>query len=289
MRIPGGPLALLLLGLGTALPGAALAVPCVGENFDQPLPGATGVARETVDVPAANYPGLWQKGIVAGYVYRLYADLTGTLEAWSDTGPSPWRIDVTCRSGESCSQSQRGTPPEEASLAAAALGNCLLGQAVSAADFTAPAPAPAPAAAPAPALAPADAPADAAETGRPAGLSGGDSTSAAQAVAAGEAPPAPDTAPAGGEAPPDGAGPQSAPPQAPATPCGLASIQPGRNPVQTLQRLLGAAGQDPGPADGLMGTRTRQALAALLGNQQAAALSVEQAVSALDQRLCRPE
>ncbi|TNB94206.1 peptidoglycan-binding protein [Paracoccus marcusii] len=39
----------------------------------------------------------------------------------------------------------------------------------------------------------------------------------------------------------------------------------GDTPAQTVQRMLLAAGQDPGPDDGVLGVRSRAALRAALG------------------------
>lgn len=69
-------------------------------------------------------------------------------------------------------------------------------------------------------------------------------------------------------------------------PCGLASLPDGETGI-TLQRLLVAAGADPGPLDGLVGQRTYRALADVLG-EDAAQLAQSDAIQALDQFLCAP-
>lgn len=83
---------------------------------------------------------------------------------------------------------------------------------------------------------------------------------------------------------PDAAPSASAPP--PAALCGLATLPDGP-PGLTLQRLVVAAGEDPGPLDGLVGRRTRAALARILSPGEAY-LPVAEAIRTLDVYLCGP-
>ena len=82
-----------------------------------------------------------------------------------------------------------------------------------------------------------------------------------------------------------------APPTATATateastaPCGLQTVPQGSD-VEVLQNLLVAAGKDPGPVDGIIGAKTLNALAEVLG-ASARSLGVQEAVTALDVFLC---
>ncbi|GGB00724.1 peptidoglycan-binding domain-containing protein [Allosediminivita pacifica] len=273
------------------LPGAALAQaePCVGANFDRPLPGASAVERRFADVPTARYPGIWQEGRVAGHVYQLSSDITGLL---APTREAPeWQVAVLCDPGAgTCEQQRSGEVPSAALPVAEALGRCLLGEAVSAADFG-----------PDPAATLQGLPPEAGVTGEARLFdSGAGLATAAGALGARRAnvPGVPDAADAGDGADrpaaiETGQGGQSAATAdeefesqlRPAEACGLDGIGPGVPPVRTLQRLLEAEGFDPGPIDGLMGARTREALVAALG-PEAAQLSPQAAVTALDSAFC---
>lgn len=72
-----------------------------------------------------------------------------------------------------------------------------------------------------------------------------------------------------------------------ALPCGLEAIPTGGIGI-TLQRLINAAGGDPGPIDGFPGELTRTALVGILGDE---ALSMDDAtaVAALDALLCQSQ
>ncbi|WP_378946826.1 hypothetical protein [Paracoccus sp. R86501] len=284
----------LILITALTLPGAAFSAPCIGAAFDTPLPGAQDVQREYADVPSARYPGLWQQGRVAGFVYKLFPDMTANL---ADSRDAPqWQIDVLCDAGtESCSQETKGTPDPAATAIATNLGRCLLGEDVTAADFQRATPA-----------ALDGLPEDAGVTDRDRSLSSG----AALATAAGaEQASIPDaTVPsAGPDSDFDAERPAATPdiaqnePTAADTPastsergpsilpdatCGLSEITPGTSTVQTLQRLLQADGQDPGGDDGVLGARTRQALAAALG-PEAANLQPEAAIRAMNAKMCK--
>lgn len=285
----------MIAALAAALPAIAGAEPCVGPNFDRDLPGAVSVERRSSDVPTARYPGIWQEGRIAGFAYQIASDYSAVL---SDSHDAPsWQIAVLCSpdEGASCDRTTAGAPDPAAGAIADALTRCLMGEAVTAADFTRPDPAtisglPA-------------------ETGVPDPERNLDSV-AAIATAAGaqraaelatSQPAAP--TPSGTDQDPDRpaaitATPDQAPPAEtarqndlgpsilPDAPCGLQLIEPGNSTVQTLQRLLARAGQQPGPDDGVMGNRTRDALIAELG-PQAAALSTEDAIRALNESMCQ--
>lgn len=283
----------LITATALMLPGTALAEPCVGGGFDTPLPGAQQVERDYADVPSARYPGVWQQGRIAGFAYRLFPDLTANL---ADSRDAPqWQIDVLCDpEADSCALETKGTPDPTASDVATALGRCLLGQPVTAADFRRDTP-----------QADLGLPEDAGVTDQDRSLSSG----AALATAAGaERALTPDPAQAPAQIGPDfeadrpSAVPdpmQATPAPTPAEPtgdlgptilpdadCGLSRITPGTSAVQTLQRLLAEDGQDPGGDDGVMGNRTRNALAAALG-PDAAGLAVEEAIRALNAKMCK--
>lgn len=273
-----------------ALPGAARAQaePCVGANFDRPLPGASAVERRFADVPTARYPGIWQEGRVAGHVYQLSSDISALL---APTREAPeWQVAVLCDpAAGTCEQQRSGEVPPAALDVADALGRCLLGEPVSAADFG-----------PDPAATLQGLPPEAGVTGEvrlfdsAAGLA---TAAGAMGARRATAPAAPATADAG-----DGADRPSAiePAQGgqaatteqdfdsslrPPDDCGLDGIEADAPPVRRLQRLLAAQGFDPGPVDGLMGARTREALVSALG-AEAAELSPQAAIAALDAAFC---
>lgn len=75
-------------------------------------------------------------------------------------------------------------------------------------------------------------------------------------------------------------------PKPPKAPCGLQTIPAGPE-GKTLQNLLVAAGQDPGPVDGILGAKTFGALVAVLG-PDARALAIADAIAAMDAHLCTP-
>jgi len=64
-----------------------------------------------------------------------------------------------------------------------------------------------------------------------------------------------------------------------------ANLRGDQGPLQALQTLLAAGGFDPGPADGVMGARTRSAMVEALG-PSADDLSARNAFAALSGRLC---
>lgn len=280
-----------LLAALCLLPAPLLAQPCVGPAFDRPLPGAEDVERRFADVPSARYPGLWQEGRVAGFTYRLFMDLTAEL---NDGSARPdWQVFLTCDAAAgTCAESFDGLAPVAASRTAQVLGRCLLGEAITAADFAAPE-----------SLRPA--------TGLPPGTGLYRDNDRAENPAAGlaaaaalEAQRNPDAGTASAiipAAPEDdrplafgAADPVAPPPQdtgrlgpnlLPSGQCGLSAVDGGSSPVMTLQRLLQEGDFGPGPADGMMGPMTRQALVRALG-AEAAGLDVAQAIAALDRLLC---
>ncbi|RJE78726.1 peptidoglycan-binding protein [Paracoccus sp. JM45] len=276
-----------------ALPVSVQAAPCVGTAFDQALPGATEVQRHYADVPSARFPGLWQQGRAGGFVYRLFSDLSGSL-ADSRTAPQ-WQIDVLCdAAAQSCTQEIQGNPDPQAPDVASSLGRCLLGQEVSASDFQRRTP-----------DAPNGLPEDAGVPDTDRNLSSG----AALATAAGAdhnltpdvtlttpAPadanfdanrPAaiPEVAPNNATAPAPTATGERGPTILPDASCGLSSITAGTSAVQTLQRMLQAAGYDAGGDDGIMGGRTKQALDSALG-PDSTDLDPEAAIRALNAKMC---
>lgn len=67
-------------------------------------------------------------------------------------------------------------------------------------------------------------------------------------------------------------------------PCGVATVEAGPEGM-VLQRLLVAAGTDPGPVDGFVGNGTRTALAEVLG-ASSRGLAIPDAIAALDKFMC---
>ena len=272
------------------LPAAGMAQPCVGPAFDQPLPGAENVQRRYADVPSARYPGIWQEGRVAGFTYRLFMDLTAEV---NDGSANPaWQVFLSCDPASGlCAESFDGLAPIAASRTAQVLGRCLLGGPVTAEDF-----APSENARPATGLPPgAGVSSDADRPENPAaGL-------AAAAALEGLRNPDNTPTPVIPEAPEDDRPLAFGETEAPARPqqdtvrlgpnllpsgqCGLSAIDEGSSPVMTLQRLLQEGGFNPGPADGMMGPRTRQALQTALGDA-AAGLTVTEAITTLDRQFC---
>ncbi|WP_042244980.1 hypothetical protein [Paracoccus sp. PAMC 22219] len=128
----------VLLILALAWPTWSAAAPCVGPALDRPLPGAQDVRQVSADVPTARFPGLWQQGRVDGLVYRIFGDGTAVLS--DDLGAPRWQIRVDCAE-PTCRTAETGAPDAGADRVAAALGRCLTGQAVTAADLRRAAPA----------------------------------------------------------------------------------------------------------------------------------------------------
>lgn len=289
------------LSLITALLApAAQAEPCIGTGFDIPLPGATRVEWRVTDVPSARVYGTWQEGRIAGLVYQLSSDYSGMLApSWESPD---WQITITCDPiSNDCTQENRGEVATDAPQVAALLARCLQGEAVSPEEFDALSHAPRN-----------GLPADAGVTDvqRPIHPHVGIAMVAGSVGARGDEDPDPSATAGGADAgdpgliahgapqlgsvdpsAPEAAvdaeqldrlGPSIHPPQN----CGLDAIEPGTPPVLTLQTLLQAAGFDPGPADGLMGQKTRNALSDALG-PEASDLSMDEAITALNAKLCQ--
>ncbi|WP_172327289.1 peptidoglycan-binding protein [Mangrovicoccus sp. HB161399] len=233
-----------------ALPAAAAAqeIPCVGAAFDRPLPGAVNAVQRFRDVPTARYPGLWQEGRIAGFVYQLSSDLTAIVAPGFDL--ADWRLVVLCNAAAgSCEQRPAGPVPPAAKPVADMLGRCLLGEDVTGTELASDDP-----------QAPIGLPPGAGVTdaGRILDSSAGLATAAGARVEEGGA--------ASGT-------------------CAADAVAAGGTEVQTLQRLLLFAGYDPGPADGMMGARTRRALQQALG-ADAAQMAPAEAAAALRGSLC---
>ncbi|WP_376873943.1 hypothetical protein [Albirhodobacter sp. R86504] len=296
----------------------ALAAPCVGDAFDQPVPTATNVVTRQVDVPSPQFPGLWQEGYLNGYPYAIYANGEGSFQA-SETDAA-WSATFVCDSAaQTCAQDVTGALSPEGQAGLTMLTRCLLG------PVSAPPPPPAPPEVTAAATAEDEINEAAAAT-------------AAAATGGSTVPPLPETtgpaldegaetwalspsdgatqAPVGGPtetAPPSGpedatpAAPQqdtpaatavtppadqaaapeeTTPPASPPATCGLVTL-PSLSEGETLQRMIQLAGGDPGPIDGFPGARTRDALIQVLG-AAGASLTNRDAIVALDDLLCTP-
>ncbi|QPM92251.1 peptidoglycan-binding domain-containing protein [Pseudooceanicola algae] len=224
----------------------AQAAPCVGAGYDRIFPGATDVVTGFADVPSPRFPGLWQEGRIGGYAYQIYANGEASV---SDPAPEPaWEISVQCDSAaKTCAQTTEGTPPEPALRVAEQMGLC----------FTAPESVATSAEMPSP-------PAVVAPSTDGWALSPPPQTETTEVAEDLEVADDSDLVPP--------------------APCGLATIEEG-TPGVTFQRLLIAAGADPGPVDGLPGPRTRAALSEVLG-EASANLASEDAIAALDSFLC---
>ncbi|WOI57432.1 hypothetical protein [Palleronia sp. LCG004] len=287
-------LAYFSAGLALAATGAG-AEPCVGASYDTPLPGAVEVERMYADVPSPTYPGLWQEGRVAGYVYRIFSNLSATL---SDRGENPdWAIDLRCGGDPlACTRNAIGAVPERAEPVADEIAACLRGESVNSAILSQPS-------GTMDGLPLASLPANGAPMESGAGLA------TAAALAMGEPAPVvrapsstpgePDRPSAQNELPttPPGeeVGGEATRPDArlgvslqPADECGLDGVPREGTPILVLQRLLDNAGHEIGAIDGLMGPRTRLALDAELG-PGSAEMEIEAAITALDAALCNRE
>lgn len=279
----------------------AQAAPCVGDNFDRPLPGAQDVERRSSDVPTARYPGLWQEGRVAGFAYQLASDLSGSL---ADSATSPgWQIAIVCDAdAATCRHSGAGAPAEAAAVADA-LERCLLGMPVSAADFVGETPDGRAGLPPDAGVINPDRSIDStAGLATAAGIDGTDQeprdqpapqVDASDDATGDDRPAAVDQArdPDAGDEAQLAEMAQSdledmGPSIQPDRPCGLQLVTAGSSTIQTLQRLLAEAGEQPGPDDGVMGGQTRRAILSALG-PDAGDLTTEAAISALNDKLCR--
>jgi hypothetical protein len=104
------------------------ATPCVGDSFDQPIPGATDVVIRHSDIPSSQFPGLWQEGRIEGLSYRLFANGDGDIRS-DNRETREWQIAFVC-SGETegCVETIDGRPPEAAASISASLQSCFLGE-----------------------------------------------------------------------------------------------------------------------------------------------------------------
>ena len=300
------PTPLLVAGLVTLrIATTASADSCIGPTLDIPFPTASGVKTQRADVPSPRFPGLWQEGIVQGYAYRLFANGDATLE------PLPpedgWRLLMSCDLViGACYREETGSSPENATYLATALENCFVNpNAVTAQALIPPQQKSA-----------AQPPTYAELSPKPAATSGTIpevpvSEDAALQSGALVAPLAddtpvrvPDPVNTNGSLPrllpqnqkealpnpveqsrqdeePESALQTTAIP----TSCGLDILPKGASSTLMLQRMLLEAGVNPGPLDGLVGPRTRNALRQVLGND-ANYLSPEEAIKALKLVLC---
>ncbi|WP_163850800.1 peptidoglycan-binding domain-containing protein [Pseudooceanicola aestuarii] len=244
----------LTLAAGLLIGVQAQAAPCVGANFQRPLPGATGVETRFVDVPSPRFPGLWQEGRIEGHPYVIYANGEASLQ--EGRAEPRWSIFVLCDlDAGSCTQTAEGSPPAPAVTIATMLGQCFVApEQVVAAPVRAPdrvviAP-PSDGWALTPPPDPVFAPQDPGALAEAAGSLGAANAAAVE----------------------------------PTAPCGLQTVPEGE-PGITLQLLLVEAGVDPGPIDGFPGRRTRAALAEVLG-AEAARMEIAAATTALSEHLC---
>ena len=256
-----------------SIAAAALAGPCVGDRFEVPYPGATGVETRFADVPSPRFPGLWQEGRIEAYSYTIFAN--GDARLFDGIHPSNWLIVIDCDIANArCEETAQGTAPKRALQISEQMQLCFL----SPESVTAPLPP--------------SRPVGSSKLAEPIGSVATGSTDKVQVTEA-------MTLPTNGAAqtPPDttilmemGSSAHTeelstpAPAPVPALPCGRAAV-PADTPGFTLQRLIIAAGGDPGPLDGLPGRLTREALISVLG-ATAYDLDTETAIQVLDVFLC---
>ena len=309
--------ALGLLG-AALLVSTADAAPCVGSGHDVPFPGATSIETLQVDVPSAQFPGLWQQGLIGSYTYQIFGNRTGNLRGSLES--SAWSIELNCQESL-CTRDVSGTPPRSAWDTSKRLEACF-GTLVVATPEPVPVPEHPPAVAseepPAPepeVVEPAKvetatedpAPTEPTKTDQaveepsateqvvaapvaaePAitALEGADPVASAPLAATPTgAPTAPQSG--GGTRPAGGQVGQCFGPQVSASiPANCKPVaRPDANPVITLQRLLVSAGADPGPIDGAYGPTTEEAVLQVLGFA-GRGLDVPTAISAIEGFLC---
>ncbi len=116
----------------------ALTETCVGPTFDVPFPGASEVRMRYVDVPAAQFPGSWQEGMIDGQFYQIFANKLAVLQD-GPTAPA-WSINVNCQVSP-CTITAVGSPPATALPTAISLEQCLVPTEVPVAETTDPVPA----------------------------------------------------------------------------------------------------------------------------------------------------
>ncbi len=108
---------------GLLLPATAGAAPCVGDQFAQGFPGASGVVTKVADVPSSRFPGFWQEGFVGGLAYIMFANGEVSISEPGDT--ADWSISLFCDAAEkTCVREQIGTPPALADRVAVQMELC---------------------------------------------------------------------------------------------------------------------------------------------------------------------
>lgn len=112
-----------LLVIQTLFADPAIAEPCVGAAYDIPFPGAVGVSMHHADVPASQFPGVWQDGMIDGQFYQIFANRLAVLKA-ERTTPA-WSINVNCQQ-KPCTILVAGNPPEAALTTSKKLEQCLV-------------------------------------------------------------------------------------------------------------------------------------------------------------------
>lgn len=112
---------MLLVGVLQALPAAA--APCVGAAYDVPLAGAVDVVMRYADVPSAQFPGIWQEGLIGGDFYQIFSNRVAILRA--DRLSQDWSITVDCQQ-RPCLLTVTGIPPDAAKATSIQLEQCLV-------------------------------------------------------------------------------------------------------------------------------------------------------------------
>jgi hypothetical protein len=238
------------------LASPTVALTCVGAAFDTPFPRAVAVETRHVDVPSPRFPGVWQEGFIHGYFYQIFANDEAVLaERKSD---ADWSISISCQT-ESCEQDVSGRPPEGVGTLADLLAACLTDPTLSAEIID-----------------------QKLAASKEAENDEGQTHALTQSLAS----PAPETNPE--ETTPETQNDEATgatPEEADRVPCGLAVIPEGTQ-GQNLQRLLVLAGANPGRIDGIVGKRTRRAIAEILGPPQGI-IDIPSTISELDTLLCQ--
>jgi hypothetical protein len=101
---------------------SANAEPCVGPAYDRPFPGAVDVTMHYADVPAAQFPGIWQDGMIEGHFYQIFANRLAVLKA--DRTAPVWSINLNCQQ-RPCTITAAGNPPATALSTSSRLKQCL--------------------------------------------------------------------------------------------------------------------------------------------------------------------
>ncbi|MGO4906917.1 hypothetical protein ACEN2J_01150 [Pseudorhodobacter sp. W20_MBD10_FR17] len=105
----GVKLGMLVVCATLAQAASATAEPCVTETFAVPLPGAVNTVTQQADVPSSQFPGLWQKGVIDGYYYTMFANGEAVLQNAPDA--PDWVLTTTCDAAEQiCARIAEGNP-----------------------------------------------------------------------------------------------------------------------------------------------------------------------------------